>query len=87
MGTITCGLAGSGVANGSKNYTISDPVATKLVAWKRAQSPVTPPDTRTDAQVLVLIFDDFIASLRSALTKVDTDAAYAAVNVSPVVIT
>jgi hypothetical protein len=87
MATLTVGLSGSAVANGSKNYTLTDAVATKLVAWKRANKPVPSPDTRTDAQVLVLVFDDFIQSLRDALTKVDQDAALAAVSVTPVVIT
>jgi hypothetical protein len=88
MATLTVGLAGSGIANGSKGYTLSDTVVTKLVTWKRANKPVTiPPDIRTDAQVLVLVFDDFIQSLRDALTKVDQDAALAAVSVTPVVIT
>ena len=86
MGTLTIGLASSGVANGSKGYTIGDPAATKLVAWGRTAYPVTP-DNRTDAQVLVAIFDAYVAALRAALTKVDRDAAAAeAASATPAVV-
>ncbi len=77
MATLTIGLSGSGVANGSKNYTIGDPATTKLVAWGRTAYPVTP-DTRTDGQVLVAIFDAYVGALKAAVTKVDRDAAVAA---------
>ena len=84
MAALSIGLSGSGIANGSKNYNITDPVVTKMVAWGRLRFPVAAPDTSTAAQVLVLIFDAQIKRLRDALTKVDSDAAYAAVIVTPV---
>lgn len=85
MGTLNIGLTDSGVANGSRSYNLTDPVATKLIAWKRVQSPVTP-DNRTDGQVLALVFDDLIAGLAATLKKVDSDVAHAAVSVPDVVI-
>ena len=89
MGTLTIGLSGSGVVNGSKNYTISDAVATKLIAWARTAYPVSSPDTdtRTDAQVLVAWADAMIGATRIALTKVDRDAAAAqAASATPAVV-
>ena len=87
MGTLTIGLSGSGVVNGSKNYTIGDPAATKLIAWARTAYPVTAPDTRTDAQVLVAWADAMVNATKNALTKVDRDAAVAqAASATPAVV-
>ncbi len=33
MGTITFGLSGSGIVNGSKTFTISDADTTRLLNW------------------------------------------------------
>jgi hypothetical protein len=88
MATLTIGISGSAVVNGSKNYTPSDAQVTKLIALARRIVPLVP-DTRTDAQVLVALMDSTINSWSQAITKFDVDAAVAQTVAStpPVVIT
>jgi hypothetical protein len=88
MATLTIGISGSVVVNGSKNYTPSDAQITKLIAFARRVAPLVP-DTRTDAQVLVVLMDSVVSSWSQAITKFDVDAAaaQAAAGTPPVVIT
>jgi len=88
MATLSIGLAGSGIVNGSKNYTINDAATTKMIAWARATyPPPSLPDTRTDQQCLVQWTDSCINALKDAVSKFDKDlAAKAAFDAEPPIV-
>lgn len=74
MATLTIGITGSGVANGTRTFTPSDPDIAALIAWFRASRPETP-DARTDAQILGLWADSLVNEMKKSIRRRQQDSA------------
>lgn len=68
MATLTIGITGSGVANGTRLYSPTDPDITALIAWFRATRSETP-DNRTDGQILALWADSLVNETKKAVRR------------------
>jgi hypothetical protein len=70
MATLTIGLSGSGVVNGSKNYTISDAHILRLIDAMKYYN-----GDGTNAQLLVAWADSLIAHTKSMVVKKEQNTA------------
>jgi hypothetical protein len=82
MATITIGLSGSGVANGTRTYTISDPMVTRLIAaWRKISGLGA---AATDAQVLANWADYFIDhTKRAVVDREQKETAPTSLDINP----
>jgi hypothetical protein len=71
MAALTIALSGSGVANGSRNYTVSDADLARLLAWAKAATKPNDvgSDTRTDAQVLAAWADYLVRHTKRSVQQ------------------
>lgn len=79
MATITMSLSGSGIVNGSKNYTISDADLRQLLDWgadaffrRRVNPDGSAPGTPTDTQVLLAWIQAWIDQTKSGVQSFKT---------------
>jgi hypothetical protein len=78
VATITIGLAGSAVVNGSKNYTLDDAAVSRLIAAVRYKFK---PDSsgKTDAQILAMWADGVIADTKAEVAELEKRSQNAAI--------
>jgi hypothetical protein len=78
MATITIGLSGSAVANGSKNYALTDDAVSRLIAATRYRFK-TESVGKTDGQVLAMWADSVIADTKHLVLELEKQAQNAGV--------
>jgi len=75
MATITMSLSGSGIVNGSKNYTINDTDTQSLLDWAIATySAPSPAAPLTNAQALLAWIQSWINGTKTAVQQFKTPA-------------
>ena len=67
MATLSISLSGSGVVNGSKNYTVSDADIQRVLDWAKVAFASSLPTNPTNGQVLTAWVQSWVNGTKDAV--------------------